>query len=101
MVFFLGMLIGALGVVVLVISWRRVELYELVGVALVVSLGLLGIFLMYATAFGTTQFFDRVTRYVDIDADWVGLILIVVLGAVAVPVTYVVKRIKGPGMPRA
>jgi len=78
-----------------VIRWHPSEPIEWFGILLLIALGLYGGWLVYASIFGTDAGFEKAIRYIDDGGEILGIFLILAVALVAVPVTILIRRVKG------
>ena len=67
--------------------------WEWLGFALLAVVGTWGVFVMYISCFGSKERFERVSRFVDVDADILGLVFVLLVGAIAIPITILIRWI--------
>jgi hypothetical protein len=83
--------IGVAGVVAL----SPPEGWWWLGVLLLGALGVYGGFLVYAACFGSPALVNRATDFVSDGGDLVGLLFVIVVGLVAIPVTLLLRWVRG------
>ena len=90
----LGTLAIALAVVVGVASWPPSNPVEWVGMLLPAVVGLCGAYLLYASTLGNKETFEKATQALDSGSDCASLLILLMVGLVAVPITMMLRRIK-------
>ena len=89
---------AALGLYVALL-WHPADMPEWLGFALILSVGSWGLFLFYAATIGSDTFFNRASRFAETDADILGALFVVVVGLIALPITLLLRKVKGRTTP--
>ena len=85
---------AALGLYVALL-WHPADMLEWLGLALILSVGNWGMFLLYAATIGSDTLFNRASRFAETDADILGALFVIVVGVIALPITLLLRKVKG------
>jgi thiol:disulfide interchange protein len=72
-------------------SWRPTEAIEWIGIVLLAALGILAIFLMYISVFGSEEKVNKAADWVSDGGDILGFLLALAVALVALPITGVIR----------